>query len=205
MTEIAPESPSDFLNFTNAIIKIITRWVSTDSKLHAILLRAVVSGLKLPVCREVKYVWWGLCQVSRRLTGTPAAWGQMSLMGEAVVGFIDGLSRGLRFLTMKNTGWPLNFSGIKVLWKRNLLWGEVKVGPEKQTVSEHVDFSRSNASGPAPGESSPGSQRWNISWETQLRASQTKELYLGGSSINEIWEKIWPFPVCAAKSGRKIG
>lgn len=146
-----------------------------------------------------------MCQVSGRLTGTPPPWGQMSLMGEAAVGFIDGLSKGLRFITMKNTGWPLNFSGIKLLWKRNLLWGEVKVGPGNQTRSGHVDFSRSNASDPAPGESSPGSQRWNISWETELRESPMKELYLGGSSINEIWEKIWPFPVCAVQPGRKLG
>ena len=136
-----------------------------------------------------------MCQVSGRLTGTPPPWGHI----------IDGLSKELRFITMKNTGWPLNFSGIKLLWKRNLLWGEVKVGPGNQTRSGHVDFSRSNASDPAPGESSPGSQRWNISWETELRESPMKELYLGGSSINEIWEKIWPFPVCAVQPGRKLG
>ena len=155
MTVIAPESLSDFLSFINAIIKIITRWVSTDLNLRAISLRVVVWGLKLPVCWEVKYACSGLCQVSRSLTRTPSPWGQMSLMGEAVIGFIDGLSKGLRFLTMNNTGWPLNFSGIKLLWKRNWLWGEVKVGPGNQTVSGHVGFLRSNASGPAPRESSP--------------------------------------------------
>lgn len=126
-------------------------------KLHAILLRAVVSGLKLPVCREVKYV----AEVCAKF---PEGWQGLQLREDRWVSWerqwLDSLMDcpGAKVLNHEEHRVTiLNFSGIKVLWKRNLLWGEVKVGPEKQTVSEHVIFSRSNASGPAPGESSPGS------------------------------------------------